>query len=299
MGKFPKEHKLELLENAVPVIHPPRRAPIQLREAIRSELDRMIELDVIRPVIVPTDWVSSITYVQKPDKSLRICLDPKNINNALRRGHHHSPIVEELTLRFNNAKVFSKLDAKSGYWCVALDESSQLLTTFNSPFGRFCFKRLPFGLKTSQDVFQHAMDDVLLNLPGVVSIADDITVHGNDEAEHDPNFHMLMKRAQEKGIGFNKDKCQIKQKEVPFFGNIYSESGVRPDPSKVQAIKDLTVPTNVNGLQQFLGMITYLAPYICNLSEHTAPLCKLLQKNVEFQWHHEHDSAFTTLKEMI
>ena len=131
------------------------------------------------------------------------------------------------------------------------------------------------------------------------SIADDITVHGNDEVEHAPNFHMLMKRAQEKGLGFNKDKCQIKQKEVPFFGNIYSESGVRPNPSKVQAIKDLTVPTNVNGLQQFLGMITYLAPYICNLSEHTAPLCKLLQKNVEFQWHHEHDSAFTTLKGMI
>ena len=143
------------------------------------------------------------------------------------------------------------------------------------------------------------MDDVLLNLPGVVSIADDITVCGNDEAEHDHNLHKLMKRAQEKGLVFNKDKCQIKQKEVPFFGNIYRESGVRPDPSKVQAINDLTVPTNVNELQQFLGMITYLAPYICNLSEHTVPLHKLLQKDVEFRWHHEHDSAFTTLKEMI
>ena len=112
---------------------------------------------------------------------------------------------------------------------------------------------------------------------------------------------MLLKRAQVKALVFNKDKFQIKQKEVPFFGNIFSESGVRPDPSKVRAINDMTVPTNVNELQQFLGimMITYLAPYICNLSEHTAPLRKLLQKDVEFQWHHEHDSAFTTLKEMI
>lgn len=299
IGKFPGVHKLTLIDNTTPVIHPPRRAPIQLRENIKAELDRMVSLDVIRPVEEPTDWVSSITYVRKRDGTLRICLDPKDINAVLKRGQHHIPTLEELTHRFANAAVFSKLDAKSGYWSVQLDPDSQLLTTFNSPFGRYCFKRLPFGLKTSQDVFQHAMDRLLEGLPGVVSIADDITVYGKDEQDHDNNLHLLMQRARDRGLVFNSSKCQIKAKEIPFFGNIYSKDGVRPDPSKVQAITDLKPPTNVTEMQSFLGMVTYIAAYIPNLSEHTAPLRQLLHKDIAFQWNPEQQSAFDNLKELI
>lgn len=299
LGKFTCEHKLVLKDNVQPKINPPRRAPIQLRTKIREELDRMKELDVIRPVSEPTEWVSSITYVKKQDGSLRICLDPKFLNEALRRGQHHIPTVEELTHQFAGSTVFSKLDAKSGYWSVPLDADSQLLTTFNSPFGRFCFKRLPFGLKTSQDVFQHAMDQLLDGLPGVISIADDIVVHGTSREDHDRNIHGLMNRAKERGLVFNFAKCKIKEDNIPFFGNIYSKSGVTPDPSKVQVISDLTVPNSVKELQSFLGMVTYLAPYIPNLSVHTAPRRQLLHKDSEFQWHPEHQQAFNVLKQLI
>lgn len=299
LGKFPGLHKLTLKDDATPAIHPPRRAPIQLRDKIKAELERMVQLEVIRPVDEPTDWVSSTTYAKKKDGSIQICLDPKDVNMALKRGQHHTPTLEELTHKFADARVFSKLDAKSGYWSVQLDEASQLLTTFNSPFGRFCYKRLPFGLKTSQDVFQRAMDNVLQGLTGVVSIADDITVFGADEKEHDDNLHKLMLRAQEKGLVFNSDKCIIKAAEIPFFGNIYSKDGVRPDPVKVQAITDLGAPTNVQELQSFLGLVTYLSPYIPKLSVHTTPLRQLLLKESEFQWHHEQQNAFCTLKRLI
>ena len=124
LGKFPDVQKLQIDGNATPVKHAPRRAPIQLRDKIKSELKRMVDLDVIRPVEQPTDWVSSITYVQKADGSLRICLDPKDINNVLKRGQHHTPTVEELTHKFSGASHFSKLDAKSGYWAVQLDPES-------------------------------------------------------------------------------------------------------------------------------------------------------------------------------
>lgn len=142
----------------------------------------MLSLDVIRPVTEPTDWVSSITYVTKPDGLLRICLDPKDLNLQ-----HYIPTVEELPHKFTGAQVFSKLDAKSGYWSVVLEEQSQLYTTFNTPFGRFCFKRLTFSLKISQDVFQAAMDDILQGLPGVISIADDIAVINKNQDDHDKN----------------------------------------------------------------------------------------------------------------
>ena len=299
LGKFKGEHSLILNEDACPVIHPPRRAPIQLQQQIRLELDRMLDLDVIRPVSEPTDWVSSLTYVQKPNGSLRICLDPKDINKALKRGQHRTPTLEEITHKLKGATVFSKLDAKSGYWSVQLDAASQHLTTFNSPFGRFCFKRLPFGLKTSQDVFQKAMDTILDGLPGVISIADDITVFGMNQADHNRNLQQLMERARKCGLVFNAEKCKINQKEISFFGNIYGESGAKPDPNKVQAIIDLKPPTTATELQSFLGMITYLAPYIPKLSDVTAPLRQLLQKNSEFQWHAEHQADFSQLKQLI
>ena len=92
---FKKSYHLTLEDNAIPIKHPPRKAPIQLREKIQAELKRMVELDVIRPVNEPTDWVSSITYVIKEDGSLHICLDPRDINKAFRRGQHHTPTIEE------------------------------------------------------------------------------------------------------------------------------------------------------------------------------------------------------------
>lgn len=299
IGKFKKEYQLRLVENAKPVLHAPRKAPIQLREKIQEELKRMVDLDVIRPVNEPTDWVSSITYVTKADGSLRICLDPRDVNLALKRGQHHTPTIEELTHKFAGATVFSKLDAKSGYWAVPLDAESQLITTFNSPFGRYCFKRLPFGLRTSQDVFQHAMDEILFGLPGVVSIADDITVFGRDEREHDQHMRLLMERAKETGLVFNPAKCHLKSPEITFFGNIYSRNGVKPDPEKVQAILKLNQPTNKQELQTFLGMVTYLAAYIPHLSDCTNNIRKLLKKDVEFQWHDEHQQAFEKLKHLI
>jgi hypothetical protein len=260
LGKFKGKQVLHFQHDAKPSIHPPRRVPIQLRDKIKEELDRMLSLDVIRPITEPTDWVSSITYVTKADGSLRVCLDPKDLNNALKRGQHYTPTVEEISHKFSGARVFSKLDAKSGYWAVQLDDDSQLCTTFNTPFGRFCFKRLPFGLKISQDVFQAAMDVILEGLPGVISIADDIAVIGKDKEEHDANLHALMKRARERGLIFNKKKCHINVKEIMFFGNIYSDGGMRPDPMKVQAIQDIKVPENVQQLQSFLGLMTHLSP---------------------------------------
>ena len=299
IGKFPGVQKLTVDTDTQPVIHAPRRAPIQLRDKIKAELTRMELLGVIKPITEPTDWVSSITYVQKQNGDLRICIDPKDLNAALKRGRHHIPTIEELTHRFSEATIFSKLDAKSGYWAVQLDGDSQRLTTFNSPFGRYCFTRLPFGLKISQDVFQHAMDQILQDLPGVVSIADDIVVYGKDQADHDKNLHSLMVRAAEKGLVFNASKCAIKAEEVQFFGSVYSAKGVRPNPTKVQAITELQTPTSVKELQSFLGMVTYLGPYIPGLSGHTAPLRKLLGKEAEFQWHHEHQAAFEDIKSCI
>ena len=299
IGHFSKAHTINLQPNPTPVAHAPRRTPIHLQAKIKAELERMESLGVIRKVEEPTDWVSSVAYAIKGDGSLRVCLDPSDLNGALRSSKHHIPTIEEISHKFAGAQVFSKLDAKHGYWAIELDPDSQLLTTFNSPFGRYCFRRLPFGLRTSQDVFQSAMDNILRDLPGVVSIADDIVVFGKNRHEHDQHLVKLLERASVEGLVFNPNKCEINAQEVKFFGNIYSASGVRPDPAKVEAIRGLATPATKKELQVFLGMVTYLSTYIPNLSRNTDTLRKLLKQEEEFQWHHENIAAFNTLKNLI
>ena len=126
---------------------------------------KMEALGVITHVDQPTDWVSSITYVQKANSELCLCLDPRDLNRAIHCNHHKMPTVEEVAHEFANSHYFTKLDAHHGYWSIVLDEESSLLMTFNSPFGRYHSLCLPFGLVCSQDIFQKRMDQFLEECP--------------------------------------------------------------------------------------------------------------------------------------
>ena len=178
IGYFPGEVNLVVDPAVPPRVNPPRNTPIALKDAIISSLDSMVEDDVIRKVHnEPAEWVSSLAYAKKKDGSLRMCLDPKFSNQALKRPHHNIPTLEELNHKFTGARYFSKLDAEAGYWGVQLHKDSQLLTTFLSPYGRYAaFKRLLFGLSASQDTFQSRMDMTLEQCDGAEGIADDVVV---------------------------------------------------------------------------------------------------------------------------
>ena len=171
---------------------------------------------------------------------------------------------------FKGSTVFSKLDARHGYWSVVLDEESPYLTTFNSPFGRFRFTRLPF----SQGIFQQKMD-FILECPGRAGIADDIAVHSPAEEEHDANSRNLMLVAREHGLVFKLDKCVIKQRMITFFGMLFDAEGVPRDPEKVEAFRAIQEPQDTQELQSFLQSLASFIPSPSALSE---PLRKLLKK---------------------
>ncbi|GFN78568.1 hypothetical protein PoB_000507400 [Plakobranchus ocellatus] len=243
----------------------------------------MESLNVIQKETEPTDWVNSIVFSRKSNGKLRVCLDPKDLNKVIKRTHHKIPTLEEISHKFSGAKYFSKLDAQHGYWAIHLDEYSSKLTTFSSPFDRYRFLRLPFGLSVSQDIFQFKMDQILEKGEGTLGISDDVCVYGETEEEHDRNLLHLLKVCKEKGLVFNSDKCYIKQPQISFYGLIWDENGVHPDPQKCDNIEEKQAPTSVKELQQFLGMIQYMSPFISNLSTYTDPLRKLLHKNSEWQ----------------
>ena len=181
LGRLEKPYHIEVDPTVTPVVNPPRTIPAALRDRVKAELEPMEKRGVIRRVEEPTDWVNSMAVVEKADGSLRICLDPKHLNKAIKREHFQLPTIEDITTRMANAKWFTKLDANRGYWQIPLDEESQLLSTFNTPFGRFCYQVIPFGIKSAQEVFQKRMSQHFSDLEGVKTDIDDITVHAKQK----------------------------------------------------------------------------------------------------------------------
>ena len=266
LGFLPGEHKIKLKTDAVPVIHPPQKVPVALQKQVKIELERMENLKVIQQVTEATRWVSSIVTVVKPGK-VCICLDPKNLNAAIMREHYPMLTREEVVAKLANAKWFSVLDASSGFWQIKLDEESRKLTKFNTPFGRYQFNRLPFGISSAPELFQRTMKEVISNLPGVETIMDDVLVWGETEAEHDRNLLGFLERAREVNLKLRKDKCQFKVKEVPYIGHLLMQQGLRPNPERVRAVVEMKEPTNVPELHRFIGTIQYLAKFIPSLSQ--------------------------------
>lgn len=151
-----------------------RRVPVAVKAQLKTELERLEKFQVIERVEKPTSWVSSLVVVKKSNGKLRLCLDPKALNEALQRGTYRMPTLDDVLLELSNAKIFSVADVKNGFWHVELDDESKELTTFGTPFGRFCFKRMPFGLKVAPEIFQQRLHAALTGLRGIYAIADDI-----------------------------------------------------------------------------------------------------------------------------
>ena len=299
IGKFPGTYNIYLKEDAIPVVHTPRKCPIAIRPLVDKKLDKLLEQDIIVPVTEPTDWVSSLAYSWKADGDLRTCLNPTHLNKAIRQDHYRTSTLEEITHELAGSTKVTKVDGSSSYYCIVLDYESSLLTTFNTHRGRFRFVRLPFGLACAQDIFQRMMDQILDHCEGAIGIADDIIIHGKDDAEHDRRLHKFMKVTREHGLVLNKKKCEVKSNSVKFFGCVYDKHGAHPDPSKVSAIKEMPAPQNKGELQSFLGMVTYLSPFIPQLSSHTATLRGLLKTDVEYSWNATYQVAFDKLKSLV
>ena len=215
---------------------------------------------------------------------LRLCLDPKDLNKAVKREQYIMTTLDDITARLAGAKYFSILDARPGYWQIKLDEESSRLTTFNTPFGRYRFTRMPFGIKCAQNLFQRLVDEIFPGLDGIAGIADDIVVYDHTKAQHMANLKAMLRRSRERGVKLNHDKCAFCVTELPFFGNVLTAEGLKPDPAEVRAIRAMTAPKNRAKLETVLGMITYLAKFAPNLSEITAPMRQMLKQRNEFLW---------------
>ena len=155
LGTLPGSVHLTMKPNAELVLPPPpKRLPVELQDQVKQELDRLVNVGVLTLVDELTDWVNQMAIATKKDGSLWICIDPRSLNLALKREHYHLPVLKDILPDLAKAKFFSKVDLSRGYWHCVLEEESSLLTTFSTPFGRYRWTRLPFGLSVSSEIFQ-------------------------------------------------------------------------------------------------------------------------------------------------
>ncbi|XP_061887621.1 uncharacterized protein K02A2.6-like isoform X2 [Entelurus aequoreus] len=299
LGCLPGLHKICVDKNVFPVVHPCRKVPFALREKLKDELARMEKLGVIKRIDEPTEWVSSLVVVQKKTGALRICLDPRDLNKAIRREHFKLPTREEIMAQFAGAKWFSKLDASSGFWQMKLGEESSRLCTFNTPEGRYRFLRLPYGILSAPEVYHKTIHMIFEHIPGVETMMDDIIVWGSTRKEHDERLRQVLDKTREVNLKLNKEKCEFGVKSLTFVGDVVSEEGVKPDPRKTSAINNMERPTNKDEVRRFLGMVTYLAKFVPQLSTQSAPLRSLLEQKNEWIWSHEQEQCFLKLKETL
>ena len=302
IGKFPgMPYKFQLKSNAKPMRHAPRKVPIHLQDAFHKEIRNLEQLGILEETKDVTEWVNSFVIMEKKapvnskklrhskktlqghSKKLRICLDPRDLNEALEREPYYTQSIEEIMAKFHGMTRFTIADFNKGYWMVELDPESRKYTTMALDIGRFQWTRLPMGSIVAQDVFQRKLDGIFLDVPGVTGIADDMVIYGRSNLEHDRHLVNFLDICRKNTLTLNPDKMQFRLPQVSFFGHQWSAKGLSPDPKKISAVKRMDLPGDVDTMRSFLGLVNYLNRFSLHLTEISAPLREICRQDVEFE----------------
>ena len=304
----------QLKPNVKPTRHAPRHVPIHLQEAFHQEIWNLEWLGILEPVKEVTEWVNSFVVMEKKvpvdssnahspghsvQKKLQICLDPKDLNEALECEPYYTRSIKEILGKFHGMRWFTIADFNKGYWMVELHQESRKLTMMALDIGRFQWTRLPMGSIIAQDVFQRKLDVTFLSVPGVTGIADDMTIYGKTNQEHDGNLLNFLEVCRKNNLTLNPDKMQFRLPKVSFFGHTWSDKGLSADPKKIEAVKRMELPQDVEPMRSFLRLINYLNRFSPHLAELSDPLREICRQKMEFRLNKACEVAFQCCKEEI
>ena len=300
LGMMKEEYTIKLKDETKPfALTVPRKVPMPLYEETKNEITRMIQSGVISPVDHPTDWCAPMVVTPKPNGKVRVCVDLTKLNEYVQRENHPLPSVDLTLGKLAGAKYFTKLDANSGFWQIKLSESSRPLTTFITPWGRYCFNVLPYGISSGSEKFQKCMSRILEGLEGVECNIDDVLVHAPTRELHDDRLEKVLERLTNAGVTLNIDKCTFRVPKTTFLGNVVSANGIEVDPEKVAAVVNLPAPKNVHEVRVFLGMVNRLGKFAEHLADKTKPIRDLMQKGHQWVWGPPQQKAFEEIKSML
>ena len=234
-------------------------------------------------------------------RKYRVVIDFRLLNEKTVGDAYPLPNITEILDQLGKARYFTVFDLASGFHQIELDPDDRSKTAFSFLNGHYEYIRMPMGLKNSPATFQRLMDQVLLGLQGVEAFIylDDIVVYAEDLKEHGKKVRRLLNRLKEANLSLQPDKCEFLFKEITYLGHIISSDGVKPDPKKIEAVKNFPRPKNPKNIKQFLGLAGYYRRFIKNFATRAKPLTNLLKKEVTFKWGSEEEESFKDLRQAL
>lgn len=270
------KHRIELTDST-PFKQRYRRIPPAMVEEVRLHIKQLLDSGVIRPSHSP--FSSNVVLVRKKDKSLRMCVDFRELNRRTIRDAYDIPRIDESLDSVAGANWFTVLDLKSGYFQLEIDESHKPRTAFSvGPLGFYEWNRMPMGLAGAPASFQRAMEICTgeLNLRELLIYLDDIISHARTFEEHIERLERLLERLVSFGLKVSPKKCQIAREEVVYLGHVVSREGIRADPDKIRVIEEWPQPKTLQEVQIFLGFCGYYRKFVDNFAKMSRPLNELL-----------------------
>jgi hypothetical protein len=246
-------------------------------------------------------WVANIVPVPKKDGKVRMCVDYRDLNRASPKDDFPLPHIDVLVDNTAQFSVYSFMDGFSGYNQIRMAPEDMEKTTFITPWGTFCYKVMPFGLKNAGATYQRAMVTLFHDMihKEIECYVDDMIAKSRIEEEHLDNLQKLFEHLRKFKLRLNPNKCTFGVRTGKLLGFIVSERGIEVDPAKVKAIQEMPAPKTEREVRGFLGRLNYISRFISNLTATCEPLFKMLRKEQEVSWNDDCQKAFERIKEYL
>ena len=282
---------------AQPIASGPHRVPDRLKEGVRQEVAKLLEMGVVEESTSP--WASPIVPVPKPDGSIRLCIDYRRLNGVTQADPYYMGTLEEILERVGSSKCLSKLDLCKGFYQIEVEAESIPKTAFITPFGKFQFRRMPFGLRNAPSIFQRVMDCVLrgcyeFSAPYI----DDIVVFSQSGEEHPDHLKKVLLALRDNGLTAKLEKCAFGKTKLEYLGHQIGGGEMAVPEHRATAMAEFVLPRTKRQLRAFLGSASYYRKFVSHFADHSSLLTPSTSKFSPsvVVWSEEMLEAFHTLR---
>ena len=293
------DHKIDLQPGSQPQHRSPYRMSPKEMEELKKQIYRFLELGHIRPSISPDG--APVLFAPKKDGGLRFCIDYRALNKNTIKNRYPLQKIDELLDQLVGAKIFTKIDLRSGYHQIRVVPEDIHKTAFRTRYGHYEFTVVPFGLCNAPATFMRLMNSILYPYLDkfVIVFLDDILIYSKNLKEHEEHLKLVLKQLRKHQLYAKVSKCEFFKRQLEYLGHEVSSEGIKVSPAKIEAIKSWPIPRTVRQVRSFVGLANFYRKFIKGFSEIAKPLTELTKKDVPFNWKDEQNEAMKRLKRAL